>query len=514
MPIALQTCLLYELAIIPTNSGIFEQTIAISSIESHIQQLSAKFSGTAFNIDDRKGIIRFDDSTKAAQAAVELIGVSIQSQEGELAFRVSLSTGQLDSQNPDLSSELFKQLYEINKVVSAGEAAMCQATYLVCNRDILPWEPYKEANKSSLPALTNLYKLVSSTQCHIHKDLSEVLRTQPSKVFIVSPSVNLEFTRQPDAKTHVIFTGYTIGSQDFNLVLNSLPTLLLSTNIWYQSDKVTLDDRLSWLESGKKLIISSDEAMLEAVASAKLSGGKSSGSSTLMADDLVDVGDYMLDTVGVALPKVPLQGLIQSYSFDLLSDGSWGFEDDPADCFMKVDVQPHRVSVASYRMDVTVNGRRVLQQPVDLRDGALIRTPLGTFRYLSFSGIYRGMIIGIQSNSQPLYHGDRFEIGREPNHPGLALAVRGGEDRIGWMNSAKAQRIKGSGWSWDRSWVGRRQTMLHIDDNNEVWVSPIHERLPTLLFKNGQLIQLSRQMKAHSGDMIIVGTTVFSLSKP
>ena len=36
------------------------------------------------------------------------------------------------------------------------------------------------------------------------------------------------------------------------------------------------------------------------------------------------------------------------------------------------------------RADVTVNGRRVLQQPMDLRDGALIRTPLGTLRYLAF----------------------------------------------------------------------------------------------------------------------------------
>ena len=69
------------------------------------------------------------------------------------------------------------------------------------------------------------------------------------------------------------------------------------------------------------------------------------------------------------------------------------------------------------RADVTVNGRRVLQQPLELRDGALIRTPLGTLRYLAFSGIYRGMIIGIQSHSQPIFQGDRFEVGREPNHP-------------------------------------------------------------------------------------------------
>ena len=54
---------------------------------------------------------------------------------------------------------------------------------------------------------------------------------------------------------------------------------------------------------------------------------------------------------------------------------------------------------------------------MDLRDGALIRTPLGTLRYLEFSGIYRGMIIGIQSHSQPLYQGDRFEIGRSQIDP-------------------------------------------------------------------------------------------------
>ena len=56
--------------------------------------------------------------------------------------------------------------------------------------------------------------------------------------------------------------------------------------------------------------------------------------------------------------------------------------------------------------------------------------------------------------------------------------------------------------------------MLQINDNNEIWVSPIHERLPTLLYKNGQLIQLSRQLQAQSGDMIVVGTTVFGLAKP
>ena len=309
MPVVLQTCMLYDLAIIPTNSGIFDQTIAINNVETHIHQLSAKFNGKVFNISDRSGFIRFDDSTKAAQAAVELIGASVQSQEERRAFfRVSVSTGQMDTQDPDFDSELFEQLSVINKGSSAGDAVMCQSTYLVCNRDIIPWEAHKEQKKPDFPALSKCYRLISSTQCHIHKSLREVLRTQPSKVLIVSPSVNLEFSRQPDAKTHVIFTGYKMGSQAFNLVLNSLPTMLLSTNIWYQSDKVSLSARNPWEESGKKLIISTDEAMLEAVANAKLSADKSSGSSTVMSIDLVDVGDLMLDTVGVALPKVPLRG--------------------------------------------------------------------------------------------------------------------------------------------------------------------------------------------------------------
>ena len=115
--------------------------------------------------------------------------------------------------------------------------------------------------------------------------------------------------------------------------------------------------------------------MLEAVANAKLSADKATGSSTVMSIDLVDVGDLMLDTDGVALPKVPLQGLIQAYSFDLRRKPGCRRS---ARLFRRCSTN----MCPSYQCEpMTVNG---FTAPLEFR--CLIRTPLGTLRY-RLSGI-------------------------------------------------------------------------------------------------------------------------------
>lgn len=514
MSFQMQTLCLYELAVVSSDSAPFVKTIGLNTVVQLIESNVIAENGKVLNVDSQRGLVTFPSATSAAKFATQMIGVSVQSPQGELSFRMSLTSGEGDLED-DPENELFRTAERLNKIGSSGEAILDQTTFLMMDRDDLPWIKRPGINEAEFPSLENLISLVGEGVCQLHSSIVEVLGTQPSKIIIRTPSSSMDIPKAPDAKTHIIYSGFKLNSAALDKELTQIPSMLVSTNIWIQVPKMAYGARYAWHESGKGLIISTDDALLEAIATAKLSSGASLGSATVMGMDLLDSGDLNLETTGVALPMVPLQGLIHGYSFDMLSSGDWGFSKSSGDTLFKIDIEPEGVFLSTTRQDVTVSGRGLRYgQRLSLRDGALIRTLLGTLRYVAFSGNYCGIIIGITSNIESIGKGERFEIGREPNHPGLALPVRGGEDRIIWMNSSKAKRAKQSGWTWDRSWVGRRQTMVQVTENDELLVSPIHERLPTLLYSNSKLIPLSRQTKANYGDMVIIGTTVFSLARP
>ena len=61
--------------------------------------------------------------------------------------------------------------------------------------------------------------------------------------------------------------------------------------------------------------------------------------------------------------------------------------------------------------------------------------------------------------------GQRVELGREPNHPGLLLPDRNNQDNIRWCPGPRAARAREKGFALDKSLTGRRQTEIkeHID---------------------------------------------------
>ena len=229
--------------------------------------------------------------------------------------------------------------------------------------------------------------------------------------------------------------------------------------------------------------------------------------------DLTGEGDVSLQLVGLALPAVPMAGVIQGYSFDLLSDCSWGFATEGV--LLRVEVSLAGAHIITLNPDIYINGRRVpLNSKEVLRDGNLIRTPLGQVRYRALAGQYQGMLIGPETYSMNVNVGERVELGREPSFPGFTLPDRGGLERIRWSAGIRAEKARQQGLTLDRSLTGRHQALFMARSSKDFIVDKIHDRIPTWLFCNEKLDRVTRACKAKFGDMLIIGTNVICIAPP
>ena len=111
--------------------------------------------------------------------------------------------------------------------------------------------------------------------------------------------------------------------------------------------------------------------------------------------------------------------------------------------------------------------------------------------------------------------GQTAEIGREPNHPGLAFPDRRGQDNIRWCPGPRAARARSGGFTLDRALAGRRQAAIQIQ-NDQIQLTPLHPRVPTYVMQNGEgaLVHAERPVSLQIGDLVVAGTTVVGLRAP
>ena len=111
--------------------------------------------------------------------------------------------------------------------------------------------------------------------------------------------------------------------------------------------------------------------------------------------------------------------------------------------------------------------------------------------------------------------GQQTELGREPNHPGLALPDRKGQENVRWCSGTRAAKAREGGFTLDRALAGRRQTGVEIDGEGTVRINSLHERCATFVLReNGKLHRIEGSAQGLAGELIVTGTSVIKLRGP
>jgi hypothetical protein len=217
---------------------------------------------------------------------------------------------------------------------------------------------------------------------------------------------------------------------------------------------------------------------------------------------------------GMALPAVPLSDVVSSYFYELLADGRWVNRSDRA--VLRLEVSGSGATVSAMQTGVMVNGKPLMPGALwSLSDGDELFAA-GTFQRYSNAGFgYCGLMLSDTQMRLGVSDGQTAELGREPNHPGLALPDRRGQDNIRWCSGARSARARGGGFTLDRALAGRRQVAIRVV-SDAVQVTPLHQRCPTYIVRasSGEMERAEGMVTCDFDDLVVAGTTVVALRMP
>jgi hypothetical protein len=310
----------------------------------------------------------------------------------------------------------------------------------------------------------------------------------------------------------ILLEGFMPGSSELSEALSGLP-VLDPARLWLSAYHISPADRQAWTEAGRGLIIGTPQAIDRALADAQKAVSRSSGSDTILLEMSTNV-DLVMVISGLALPAVPLSGVVASYFYDLLPDGRWVNQSDRA--LVRIEVTSEGAKLRVMSPGVTIDGRmRAPDEFIALEDGDCFETAQAIHTFRELKSGYAGVVLADTSMQLGVVEGQPAEVGREPNHPGLAFPDRRGQSNIRWCAGARAARARSGGFTLDRALAGRRQaSVCKLGDLIEV--TPMHPRCATWLLRR-DTAELERCLQATRltvGDHIVVGTTVVGLRGP
>ena len=168
-----------------------------------------------------------------------------------------------------------------------------------------------------------------------------------------------------------------------------------------------------------------------------------------------------------------------------------------------MEVKPTGVTLLPLSAGVLVGGRQVdLGIPISLVDGMEIATATGVMNFMQIANsAYMGLIYSETLARMGLGMGQVAEVGREPNHPGLAVPDRRGQQNIQWCVGSRAARARQSGFTLDRALAGRRQGSIGMEEGRAV-LSTLHSRCPTYLLSESNLTQVNETCTVQTGDLV------------
>jgi hypothetical protein len=293
--------------------------------------------------------------------------------------------------------------------------------------------------------------------------------------------------------------------------VDSLP-VIDPARLWLQVYRIAPSDRYEWNEAGRGLVIGEADAVDQIIDETNRPVTRSTGSDTIILDMSVSA-EVDLVMAGLSLPGVPMSDVVAGYTFDLLRDGRWVNHSDGA--IARIEVAPGEVRLSGLVSGLSVNGLSLMPgQVVRLTDGATISAQSGdiVFHALTDAG-YVGLLLADTAARLGVALGQEVEVGREPNHPGFAVADRRGQRNIRWCVGARAARARESGFTVDRALAGRRQAAVRLDDQGAT-VHSLHQTCATYRYRGRDMAKVDDPLDLAVDDMIIVGTSVIALRAP
>ena len=256
--------------------------------------------------------------------------------------------------------------------------------------------------------------------------------------------------------------GFEPGSDLLREAVQKHTSQLTPGRTWLQTSSLPTAARIAWQETGRGLVIGTQKAFQASVEILQKKEEQKTTSTVFL--DLSERGDGRLEVAGIALPSVPLAGMIRGYGFDLHEDGTLNFNSDGS--VLRIDVSSAGVQLSAFAPDLQVNGERIQAgSQRHLTDGDTIAHGGGTLQFLQPSGNYAGVLTGPAPHGMPLQIGTSVELGREPGDPGFVLPDRGGLDRLIWEPGPRSEKAQRAGLTLDLSMMGRSQIRIRTQDD-------------------------------------------------
>lgn len=479
--------------------------------EDLVRPIVARYGGRIVKNLGDAFLILFTAATDAVRACLDI--QHKVTADGGMPLRLSLATGDIEEIDGDAFGEAVNLSARINSKAPAGEIWFSQGTWICMNAAEIPWEPVGRFHLKGLPGAQDVYRAVPNHRCW----LPEAVKVAERRGSLVRLERGSGVGTLP-ADPVVLFEAFTPGSAALEAAIDRLP-VLNPANLWLVAYNISLEDRIAWTEAGRGLVIGTPKAVEEALTETSRATQRSTGSDTIVLD-VGGAADLELVMGGLALPAVPLSDVVASYFYDLLPDGRWVNRSDRA--VARIEVGADGASLVAMTTGVQVNDRPVTPgQTVRLNDGDTCNTSTGAHTFRSgaalMAGAYCGLMLSDTEMRLGVNAGQTAELGREPNHPGLALPDRRGQDNIRWCSGQRAARARSGGFTLDRALAGRRQAKVVLE-GELVSVTSLHERCPTWIlrgatgaFERGEVYQ---PVTVDLGDLVVAGTTVIAMRTP
>jgi class 3 adenylate cyclase len=447
----------------------------------------------------------FEAATDALRAALDVQDVVLA--EGSIAIRLAMTTGDVEEIDGDAFGEAVNLASRILGKTPASEIWFGAGTYVCMNAAEIPWESVGRFRLKGLPGEQEVFRAVPKHRAWLPDQVSAAVK--------LGTLVRIRRGARPPLLPPdpvVLLEGFIPGSAALDEAVGALP-VLNPASLWLCAYNIAPSDRGTWNEHGRGLVVGTPEAVEAALQDALKTVSRSSGSDTIV----LDVGtqaELELVMCGLALPCVPLSDVVASYSYDLLPDGRWVNRSDRS--LLRCEVAGDGTRIQALSPGVTVNGRGVASgETLRLEHLWEIRTPQGNHTYYAANQGYEGLLVADTEMRLGVANGQTAELGREPNHPGLAYPDRRGQENMRWCSGPRAARARTGGFTLDRALAGRRQAAIQVMGES-VQLTPLHDRCPTYILrgKGRELERADHAVLLELDDLIVAGTTVVALRAP